>query len=553
MDTIDFFSINLYTYNIIQLAEVSEMDRKKPIQYALYLVIIFGLFFPDNSFGKSDDRLATEALTDYFDLIRSGNYESARGMWEPSAREKSTRFGIEYDGIQVKSDCNSPVIYDLEHVKDKLNVGIKSKSTLDTGLIRIQFGLETSKGTTTNLYYAKKLGDYFWFIFPQDYYAADWPVYESRYFRFFVNPQRDNSYNKIASATLDSFVEKTAAKLSISSDRLDVLAEKKIDYYLCIDPLEVRKLSGQQTDGFYDKASDAIISSVFPEFHLVAQLLVNFKLQKLPLFTLPVMEKGLAISFGGKWQRAPGVILDFGEYILDYKLTEIDSVLTAVGNENNDVPDITFPVEACLIDYIYNFLKADKFFQLYRSLSGDKRFISSLTTEDVKSIIADSFNQSWSEFKRQFENYISSDNSHGGRIFPGQTKTNQVLLNENGLVVSSSDKWLEISYSDLNDQNHEVTLMFFRPASLNGKSSKLFDEQIKNSREYNGYRYGIRIDANEIGLYDYAINQLRAKYVYNFAPDPAYFDSTEGKISAYFDIKLLDGNLPGSSDYEIIR
>jgi len=58
---------------------------------------------------------------------------------------------------------------------------------------------------------------------------------------------------------------------------------------------------------------------------------------------------------------------------------------------------------------------------------------------------------------------------------------------------------------------------------------------------------------NEIGLYDYAINRLKAKYVYNFAPDPAYFDSTERKISAHFDIRLLDGILPGESDYEILR
>ncbi len=529
------------------------MSRKKTIQYTLYLAIIFGLFFPNNSFGKSEDRMAAEALTDYFDLIRSGNYESAQDMWEPSARERSTRFGIEYDGIPVKSDCNSPVIYDLEHIKDKLNVGIKSKSTLDTGLIRIQFGVETSKGTTNNLYYAKKFGDYFWFIFPQDYYAADWPAYESKYFRFFVNPTRDNSYNLIASASLDSFVDKIAAKISISPDRLDILAKEKIDYYLCRDPLEVGRLSGQQTDGIYDQASDAIISSLFPEFHLVAQLLVNFKLQKLPLFTLPVMKDGLAISLGGRWQRSPGVILDFGEYILDYKLIEIDSVLTAIENKNNEIPDITFPIEAYLIDYIYNFLGADKFFQLYRSLSGDIDFVNSLTIDEVKTIIANSFSQSWPEYKQQFEDYIASDNSHGGQIFPGQTKTNQKLLNESGLVVSSSDKWLEISFSDINSQNPEATLMFVRPASLNGKSSKLFNEQYKDEWEYKGYRFGIRIDANEIGLYDYAINQLKAKYVYNFAPDPAYFDSASGNISAYFDIKLLDGNIPGNSDYEITK
>ncbi len=215
--------------------------------------------------------------------------------------------------------------------------------------------------------------------------------------------------------------------------------------------------------------------------------------------------------------------------------------------------DITFPIEACLVDYIYNSLGTENFFQLYYSLSGDIKFLNSIKTDDVKSKIAEAYEQSWSEFKEQFENYIASDHSFAGQIFPGQIKSGQEIFNDDGFVISSSDQWIEISYNDKEMQNPEANFMFFKSPSLSGKKSELFKEQNKENLEYKGYRFGIKIDRNEIGLYDYAINQLKAKYIFNFAPDPAYFDSVSGKISAYFDINLLDGIIPGESDYEIIK
>ncbi|MCP4705209.1 MAG: hypothetical protein GY865_11405 [candidate division Zixibacteria bacterium] len=529
------------------------MSKKYQIRFILNIVLILILFTPVFSFAKSNIQVVHEMLAEYFDLIRSGNYESALGMWDPLAVKKANRLGIDYNDIPLKIDCNSPVLYNYEKLKNRLDLGIKSKSTLDTGFIRIQFKPETINESNSYLYYAKQTGNYFWFIFPQDYYSIDWPIYESKYFRFIVNPLRDNSYNKIASTSLDLFVEEIAAKISISPEELEVLAREKIDYYLCQTEQEVFRISGHQTDGFYDPASDAIISSNFPEFHLVARLLVNYKLNQLPLFTLPVIKEGLAISLGGRWYRSPGVILDFGEYILNYDLTEIDSVLTAIGNENINMSDITFPIEACMIDYIINSLGTEKFFQLYNTLSGDVHFVNNLSINDVKNIIGEAFEQPWNEFKKQFDTYTASEKSHKGLISPGQIKTDNEIFNDGGFVVSSSEQWLKINYTAKNDQNNEANLVFSRPASLNEKTSELFKEQYKENQEYKGYRFGIRIDKNEIGLYDYAINQLKAKYIYNFSPDPAYYDSTNGVISAYFDINLLEGILPGDSDYELIK
>jgi len=75
----------------------------------------------------------------------------------------------------------------------------------------------------------------------------------------------------------------------------------------------------------------------------------------------------------------------------------------------------------------------------------------------------------------------------------------------------------------------------------------------KDNIPFEGYRYGIVGDVNEIGLYDYGINQLIAKYVFNFNPDPTYYDSTTKTISAYFNLDLLDDVKKDFGDSKIIE
>lgn len=529
------------------------MNKMSSFRYFSFMLITLTLIPAILYAGLADDKKAQDMLIYYLDLVQSGNYESALGMWEPTALERATRLGIEYRNIPIKPDCGSPIIRNLGQIKDNLLTGIKSNATLDSGVIRIKFAVETSGGLIEHLYYMEKFGSDFWLIFPQDFFARDWPTRESKYFRFHINPNKTDYYNDIGAASLDAFVEKIANKIDIPAERMTTLESAKIDYYLCLDKLDVDRLSGEHISGYYDKGADAIISEVFPDFHLIARLLTNFTLKQLPYFTLPAFEEGLSIYLGGRWQRAPEVILDFGEYILDYKLTEIDSILTTSAAENGAASDITFPIDACLIDYLYSSLETAKFFDLYRALSGDRKIADIMTMEEIKTAMAAPFKMSWPEFKTGFEEYISSRTSHGGRIFPGKVATDREIINEKGLIISVSDKWLMVSYSATSGQSQEASLLFDQPERLKDKKSDLFDEQYGETEIYTGYRFGIRLDMNEIGLYDYATNQLKAKYVYNFAPDPGYYDSTSNEINAYLDISLLDDILPGKSVYEIIK
>jgi hypothetical protein len=530
------------------------MTKKPAILLSIgAFILLFGLFSPALAQEKSDEVLANETMRTYFDLIATANYESALDLWEPSAIARSERLGIAYEGIPIRPDCGSPAIYDRERIGPLLYSNVFFNRVVDSGIMKVDIRLLVEGENVERAYFMRKSGQYFWFIFPQDYYAKDWPIIESKYFRFHVNPNVQAVYNTIAAQSLDNFVDKIAAKIFIPADRMTVLATEKIDYYLCESDNEVDKITGRATKGVYDKGSDAIISAIFPHFHEVAGLLVNFKLQKLPLFALPFIQEGLAIYLGGRWQRAPEVMLDFGEYILDYKIVELDSALGDKSDPNTVAADISYPVDACLTEYLFQDMGGEGFFALYRALSGDYKFYRHANLDTIKTILQSHCGKSYEQIKAAFESFIKSQESRGGLVFPGDVPTDRELVNDGGLIISSSEKWLKVEYFSKPDEKVDVNFLFRKDPSMKDKISLIFLEQYKDSAPFEGYRYGVKMDRNELGLYDYFTNQLIAKYVHDFDPGPGYYDSATGKFSAYFDIGLLNGALPEKEDYKIVK
>jgi hypothetical protein len=503
--------------------------------------------------SDSDMSLSQETVRYYFDLIASGNCESAIGLWEPGSRGRAARLEVEYDDVCVKADCNSPVIYDLNNMKKFLWGGIVSNAEIDSGVIRWTFRVEEGDREISHLYYTVKKDDYFWLITPQDYYARDWPVEQSKYFRFYINPEREKDFNEIAASSLDNFVESVAESIAIPEDRLRLLSEMKIDYYLCRNSREVALFSGKKEDGIYDPSCDAVITTMIPHFHEVARLLINFRLQKLPLVSLPFIRQGLAAHLGGRWQRSAQVVADFGKYILKYGILEIDSVLAPEGHEDIIENDLVDPVSACVVEYLLSALGYDRFFELYINLSGDYEFLRNISVEEVKAKLCTPFGIGWEDLKANFAAYVESGGVSAGMIYPGEIRTDRVLIEESGLTISASKEWIQIEYQHGDTVRPDIGILFSKSASLEGKRSALFREQYRGEMAYPGYRFGVRVDKNEIGLYDYAINQIKAKYIDAFRTGTGYYDSTQNKISAYFSLDLLEGTLPDVNDHVIVR
>jgi hypothetical protein len=531
------------------------MVKKHPFRNILIITIMALLCLPALAFSQyhPNQMAAMELLRYYLDLLQTGNFESASQLWAPVSLVNATRLEISYDSIPVKPDCVSPLIYNYKKTRLIANPGIYIAAEADTGIIPLKYMVDVDGTQFTHFYYTQKIGEDFWLVYPQDYYCSKWLVRESKYFRFHIDSLQDIFYNDIGAKELDNFVEDIAAKIMIPSERLKLLAEKKINYYLCKSEDEVGRFSGKATKGFYDLGSDAIITSIFPHFHEVAHLLINFKFQNLPLFTLLSFQEGTAVYLGGRWQRTPEVMIDFGRYILKYGVTEIDSVLMENDSAETVASDISYPVSACLCEYLFETLGQEKFFELYRSLSGDYDFIKNVGIEDTKKIIADACGKSWADLKISFDKFLASRQPSGGLIFPGEISGGKPLIKDSSLTISASDKWLSVEYIADSVGKADINILFEKTTALDKKASTIFLEQYKTSRPFDGYRYGIRLDKNEIGLYDYATNQLLAKYVYDFDPSPKYYDSTSNRYRAYFDIKLLDKNLPRKSDYMIIK
>jgi len=501
----------------------------------------------------ADERNAQELIHYYLDLLRSGNYESARILWEPTCLEQSTRLNIRYDNIPIKADCNSPFVYDYDKLKAFLPDAIVSKAKLDSVTFRWKLEVTLDDDEIAHYYYTTLIDGYHWVIPPHYYYSKGWPVRESKYFRFMINPERLMHYNEIGIRALDDAVESIAAELHIAEEKLALLAEKKIDYYLCLDGSEVEKLSGVRDRGVYNVAFDAVITCFFPHYNKVALLLINLKLQELPLFTIPMMRDGLATSLGGRWQRAPEVVYDFGDYIMKYDIIDPDSVLTYRQYYDIAAGDVTSPVGACLSKYIYLQFGEDIYFELYRLLSGDYEFVTGLTPEQIKQSMTSTVDLEWSDFLAGFHGFMEKRRQCHGLIHPGNVETDKILIDRDGLILSASDKWLKIEYKNYPEEHLEVNLLLDRDSVLTEKASMLFDEQYKDRYSFEGYRYGIKLDKNEIGLYDYATNQIKAKFIDDPGGELLYYDSVQHKVSAYFDISLIENSDMDVTDYRILK
>ncbi|MBN2227496.1 MAG: hypothetical protein JW763_09040 [candidate division Zixibacteria bacterium] len=488
----------------------------------------------------------------YLDLLAFRNIESAEGLWVPSAVERANRLGIEYENIIFKPDCNSPAVYCYDQLKEYFVNSLRTQSPLDTdAFLKIKFDIKPHEKRYEYFYYMQLSGEYFWFTFAEDYYAREWSTRKTKFFRVHVHPRMSAHYNDFAANALDRFVETVAERLTISKDRLKILEEQKIDYFLCERQYDIDNMCNTKADNFYNQASDAVFSVNFPDFQIVARPLVNFHLQTLPYATVPFLRDGLAVYLGGSWQRSAPVLLDFGEYLLHNRVVEIDSLLVP----SDSVPpfDLTSPASAVLVDYLVQKLGWETFFAQYRELSGSVTDVDKLSALTIKRSLAKYLKDEWRNIIAAINAHADNRDMHGGAIFPGIIKTNKKLLNDSGLVVSRSDDWVQIEYTAPAGSKPDLALFFGKSKELFDKKSSLRDEQYDRDPNLIGYRFSVRVDKNEIGLYDYATNQLVAKYVYDFDPDDNYYDKKKNHITAYFDIRLLDGILPQKDDCLILR
>jgi len=457
--------------------------KKRKIYYILATVLLILNFGPT---ARAGDPLPV--ISEYFDMLESGNLETAVLMWTEEAQRRSSKFSIEYLDIPLKIDCSSPVVQNLEIMRRFLYQPVRSYKSLDHGAYA---ALEYSKIVGADLvqhyYYVKESGGYYWLTYPQDYFARDWPIKESRYFRIHYHPDVGKYLNEVLLEESDRFVEEMAATLDISKADVAVIAEKKIEFFYCDNDETVKEITRHTTKGIFDLPSNDIISANFPHFHEILHFLINYKLRRLPLFTLPILQEGLSVYYGGRWGKKPSALYDLGIYIYREKFIEIDSILTYRGFHSNSGADISYPVAAIFSSYLLDRLGQKKIFKLYLELSGRYQELDTLSVVDVQAKLMNATgHKEWSDLIADFDEYLDKKISVEGTASPGKLDTDKIVLKGDGYKVVEDKNWLAFEFTGQPDQPLQGSLFFG------------FDERLAGQPAWRNCR--LRVTATVSGL-----------------------------------------------------
>lgn len=519
--------------------------------FRLITVIIsaVAVFSIERAFAANQS--APDVVQTYIDYVASGNYESASELWSPSARERAERFGIEYSGIPVRVDAASPFVSRAEHLAAYMFQPAQSLQTVgdDARFVKMLFVATRESAMLQEWYYTKQEGDWYWLCYPQDAIARSWAVQESKYFRVHVHPGVASYVSAPALAQFDSFVEAMADTLGLTKMDIALIAAKKIEFFYCSDDSTVLEMTGQFTKGVLDLSSNDIISSSFPHHHEVVHLLTNIKLRTVPLYTLPVIREGLAVRFGGRWGKGPATLLDLGSFLHQDTLVLIDSMLTAGGFGNTSEMDLMYPVSGVLASYFWDRLGKQKFWLLYQSLSSSQDSINRLRAPDIQSILATAVGKKgWAELRADFDTYLSHRAATCAVALAGKSEKGKNLFTSGGNSVTLDGDWLSFAVTSDSGSLPRASFLIFKDSTFAAQKSLLFEEHFMGAVPFEGYRYGVRVDQNEAGVYDYAGNVLTGKFILGISGIDHYYDAATRTVTIRFKRNLFGGTAPVSRD-----
>jgi len=493
-------------------------------------------------------------ITSYFELLVTGNSESAGLIWTQAAQERSTRFGINYENIPLKSDAASPIVQNLELMRHYLQPPVKSYEDLFDGAYqKLDYYAIVEGKKVEHTYYVEFDGGNYWLTYPQDIYSRDWPVLETEYFRIHVHPDVQKFINTINLEEADKFVERMIDSLELGDYNKRHLRSVKIEYFYCNSDKTVKTITGRRTKGLYDKASSDIISSFFPHYHEIVHLLTDYKMRSLPLFVHPLFEEGIAVYMGGRWGKSTAALSPLGIFLYKEGITPLDSLLAYSSFKSNAESDLAYPLAGMFTRFIIERIGHTRYLALYRKMSGSFDQVSAMPVDSVKARVLRALDISdWDKFAKIFDKYITELNSEHQLGRPGTIESGSVTLSVNGIKVKETDDWLSFEIDTKIAGTSKGTLFFGRDEKLNEAISVMFSEHFPKGESLGGYRYAIRFDSNEAGVYDYATSHLLGKIINSLAPSAEYYNEENHKLAFRFKKSLTNGVSPSIDDYNFI-
>ncbi|MBC8279122.1 MAG: hypothetical protein H8E46_12885 [FCB group bacterium] len=461
-------------------------------------------------------------MENYIEAVKAGNWAAAESFWAEEDLKHSRRLGMVYRGVPLKIDSASPLMNGIEGIRSgRYRVEIKKVHIVEEAaevLVEVMQG-EEAAGYTYYLHWTEagwKL------VSPLKDSSTKWSCSATEFVRVYYSDR--SKVNKYALEQFDRYIGELAESFETASERRELLRREKLDYYLC-DETEIEKLTGYRVQGMCNLQFDAVVSRQLPHYHELTHFMINFALQELPLYTLPFMQEGTAVSFGGRWGKSAEVVLQLGEYMLRDNYFPAVEVLTYDGFQGMGGADFSYPVAGLWVRFLTQRLSGADFKRLYLKFSGDGRAVREMDLDFVKGAIGAAAGMDWGEISREFGEFYPQFRYSG--IRPGGYQQADSLIasyNDQSVTVREDEDYYYIE-ADLAERE-QVSW----PVTAAGEPedreyrSWLFAEHFPE-REYDGETYGIVITKDEAGCYDYRTNVLLCKYSVFFQGGEGYADS----------------------------
>ncbi len=346
------------------------------------------------------------------------------------------------------------------------------------------------------------------------YYSTNWKKISSKYFIFHVSDT--TLINKYSISNLDAFVDKMLSVLNCNNSEIQKLEREKIHYFLCKDKTDIKQLTNYSARGLYFIPFDYIISTFNSHYHEIAHLLMNYKLKSVKLYTLPLLQEGFAVAYGGRGGKEPNVILEMGRFLIESNFLNYDLLLSKKEFYQFDA-SMTYPVAGLYVKFLINSLGISEFINLYRHYSTT---IDSINTISINSTKLPT-QEKWEEFVHQQSgtNFIHISN------IDEQSCATPLYSDSNSSICETENEYIFRVKNSISIRVNENSENY---------SSKLFRDLFPK-RKFQNEKYIIMANSDEVSVYNFYTNSLMAKYVKGFSAKGKSVMQKKGYF--YFSIK----------------
>lgn len=450
------------------------------------IIFLLLLFFP----FTYTQTISNDRIDKIINLLNTNSSDISKYI-NADELQIANRFGIEYEGIENKFLIANEIPKELSN--DLLNGKIKYQYGLK--ILEDNFSSLTITIPTLNLKREYFLKDSF-LVTSAYYHSRNWKTITTDHFQFFVSDE--TLINDYSINLLEIFINRMSEILSLTDEERNDLKEKKIFYFLCRDEEEIQQVTGFATRGIFILAQDYVITTYNTHYHELLHFLINYKFRKLHLYTLPFLQEGFAVAFGGRGGLEAHTISEMGVFLIKSGFANYKELLNKLDFQKTDA-SISYPISGLYTNFLIENIGINNYLKLYRKYSGTSEKVLSEKIIEVDLLSENKWNL-----------FIDSLSSQNPVIIKTELSVSdyELITKQNDFEVYENEEEYFFKIKD--------TLLISIPTVISNYKSKIFSQHFPD-RIYNSEKYLIIANQNEISVYNLFANNLIGKYVGSFS------------------------------------